>query len=102
MKLREVTSEQLSSYLKIGSLSSIDNAFLEICKKAAAQYISNYTGLPLEADDKDCVNNHEDLTIAYLILVADMWDNRAANAEAAAAANRTLETILGYHRVNLL
>lgn len=100
MKIREVTNEQINNYLRITPTAE-NSAFLEICKDAAIQYISKYTGLPVESSSGDTINSHDDLTIAYLILVEDMWDNRSTTADQA-NPNRTIETILGLHRKNLL
>ena len=43
----------------------------------------------------------EDLTLAYLVLCQDLYDQRTAQTDTA-AVNRTLDTILGMHARNLV
>lgn len=65
-------------------------------KAAAISYCVGYTGLTeLELD------NHEDITIAVLTLISDMWDNRSMTVDRS-NVNRVVDVILGMHCQNLL
>ena len=65
-------------------------------KVAAVNYCIGYTGLSV-AD----LDDHEDITIAVLTLISDMWDNRSMTVDRA-NVNRVIDTILGMHCVNLV
>lgn len=73
-----------------------DDVEIEMLKKAAIEFVKSYTGLKEPELDA-----HEDITIAVLMLIADMYDNRQMQIEKN-SMNRTAETILGMHSVNLL
>lgn len=99
MIISDVTQEYLAEYLKLGELSELSSEeamFLSACETAAKSYIIAYTSIPDEELD-----NYEDITIAYLVLIADMYDNRSAYVDKS-NPNRTVETILDFHRLNLL
>lgn len=99
MIISDVTQEYLAEYLRLGELSELSSEeamFLSTCETAARSYIVAYTSIPDEELD-----NYEDITIAYLVLIADMYDNRSAYVDKS-NANRTVETILDFHRLNLL
>lgn len=63
---------------------------------AAIAYCVGYTGLT-----KEELDNHEDITIAVLTLISDMWDNRSMTVDRA-NINRVVDTILGMYCINLL
>ena len=65
-------------------------------KAAAIAFVKGFTGLSEEELDQ-----HEDITIAVLMLIADMYDNRQIQVDKN-TINRTADTILGMHSVNLL
>lgn len=65
-------------------------------KVAAINYCIGYTGLSVDGLDE-----HEDITIAVLTLISDMWDNRSMTVDRA-NVNRVIDTILGMHCVNLV
>lgn len=69
---------------------------LDALKTAAVSYVMSYTGLSLEE-----IDNHEDISIAVLTLIADMYDNRAMTVDKK-EVNRTAEIILSMHSKNLL
>lgn len=102
MRISEVTQEDLAEYLKlpVGSFSAVE---LESVMSAARAYIEGYTGISVQpcSEKEKCLDDYEDLTMAYLILCQDLYDNRTAGQDSA-AVNRTLETILGMHRRNLI
>lgn len=69
---------------------------LEMLKAAAIAFAKGYTGLT-ETE----LDIHEDITIAVLMLIADMYDNRQLQVDKN-TINRTADTILGMYSVNLL
>lgn len=98
MKVSEVTREYLANYLRLDDPGDVELHEIENFMLAAKQYIISYTGLTEQE-----VNEYEDITTAFLILVADMFDNRNLYIEGKASnINKTLECILGFHSVNLL
>ena len=94
MKISEVTDKIIASFIREDDLTDEDIKLLSIIKSAAKAYIVEHTALTMSQLDE-----HEDLTIAYLILVEDMYDNRAM-AVNYTNSNRTVETILSMHAMN--
>lgn len=98
MKISEITMEDLANYLRIDDMSEIESKEIERMKASAISYITDYTGQSL-----DHLDEHEDLTQALFILVADMFDNRNLYIEGKATnINKSVECILGMHSINLL
>ena len=73
-----------------------DNTEILVMKKAAVEFCKGYTGLTEEQLDE-----HEDITIAVLMLIADMYDNRQLQVDKN-VMNKTAETILGMYCINFL
>ncbi len=98
MKISEITVEKLAEFQGLDfqtmTAGEIDEqlGFLT----AAKQFIENYTGL-----DAQQIDIHEDLTIAAMLLVQDMSDNRSVYVDKN-NLNHVLQTILNFHSVNLL
>jgi uncharacterized phage protein (predicted DNA packaging) len=82
--------------LRLDDVSAEENTLLETLFAAAKAYIRSYTGL-----DDENIDLHEDIVIVVYVLVQDMFDNRALYVDRS-YTNRTVETILGMHRVDLL
>lgn len=98
MKISEVDIEFLSNYLRLDEVSETERKELEEMKKSAIAYITSYTGL----SDSE-IDEHEDITQALLLLVADMFDNRNLYIEGKAQnMNKAVECILSMHSTNLL
>ena len=93
MKVREITQADVANYCRIQE-DEISAAELATMKAAAIAYTTGYTGLTLAELDE-----HEDITIAVLCLIADMYDNRLMTVDRN-NVNRTVDTILGMHCVN--
>lgn len=94
MKISELTGEYIAEYLR-GEYEAEQNTFKAI-QKAAIEYIKSYTGLT-EAE----IDEHEDLTIAALVLCSDMYDNRQMTVQND-KENPTVAQILSLHSANLL
>ena len=92
MKLSEVTLDTVKNYLRVDD--NADDLLLTAIMDASKKYISSYIG----AEDLD---QYEDLTIAYMCLIADMYDVREWKTNVA-NNNNTVTTILGFHCGNFL
>lgn len=98
MKVSELTIPIIANYCRImdDDVSDSENLSLEAMKIAAISYARSYTGLSdLEME------RHEDITIAILTLIADMYDNRSMIVDKN-NVNRTADVILSMHAKNLL
>ncbi|MGK0467145.1 head-tail connector protein [Clostridium sp.] len=93
MKISEVTTETASEYLRL----DFEEPLLPIMLIGAKSYIKAYTGIKEDVD----LDSKEDLTLAYLALVSDMYDNRSATVEKD-KVNKIVDTILNMYCVNLL
>ena len=98
MKVSEITQDVILSHLReyADNLEYYDTVLLEAIKKAAIEYCKSQTGLTETEIDK-----HEDITVAVLTLISDMWDNRSMTVQKN-SVNIVVDTILGMHRTNLL
>lgn len=92
MKISEVTLEMVKNYLRVDG--DEDDLLLNAIMDASKKYISSYIG----SSDLD---QYDDLTIAFMCLVADMYDVREWKTNVA-NNNNTVTTILGFHCGNFL
>jgi hypothetical protein len=98
MKISEVTVEDLANFIRLDDPTEIELSEIERMRSSAISYMADYTGLTPEQLDE-----HENLTHALNILVADMFDNRNLYIEGKANnINKAVECILGMHSINLL
>ena len=67
MRISEIRDEQIREYCGM----SEDVTILDVYKESARAFIIGYTGLTAEEIDE-----HDDLTIAYCVLINDMSFNR--------------------------
>lgn len=90
MKISELSDQQIKEYCGMDE----DCSMLDVYKSAAKSFIVSYTGL---SDEE--VKSHEDLTIAYLVLINDMSLNRdyTVNTD---RLNPTVATALSLHSRN--
>lgn len=100
MKISEITSEFLIDYLK-AEPEDADTELIPAIMSAAKSYISGQTGIPVSAEEEgaETLDSFEDLTIAFLVLCQDMYDNRTMipDTKYANSSNKTVESILGLH-----
>ena len=73
-----------------------DKVLLEAERVASIEYVKTYTGL-----NDTQMDEHEDLSIAVLCLISDMYDNRQMYVDKS-NVNRVVDTILSMHSVNLI
>lgn len=95
-KVSDISCADLAEYLRLDEVSEGDTQTLANLYGAAVSYIANYTGLNAEQMDQ-----YNDLVIVVLVLVQDMWDNRAMYVDSG-NVNKVVDTILNLHQVNLL
>lgn len=95
-RISEITTEDLVDYLRLPDVDSAQLQLLTTLKAAAVSYIVGVTNLKLEDIDK-----YPDLTVAFLALVQDMYDNRAIYVDKRNISD-TVSTILNMYRTNLL
>lgn len=105
MKISEITSKEVASYLRLdySSLTADEVTELDNLLIVAKKFISDYTGIPATSEDVtiDTLDNHEDFYIVAMILCQDMYDNRTLYIEKD-NLNKVIDTILGMHSINLL
>lgn len=95
-KVSEITVSDIANYLRLTEVSQADENFISSCLEVAKAYIKNYTGL----EDTD-LDKNKDFVIAVYLLCQDMFDTRTINIDNG-KLNTVFDTILGFHRVNLL
>lgn len=98
MRVNEITAALARNYIRADE-GDVQEDVLQLAMESAKDYIRHYTGLSTaELDD------YEDLALAYLILIQDMYDQRSMHPDTkyANSANKTVECILGMHRRVLL
>lgn len=93
-KVSEITTQDIANYLRLVDPAQEDLTFIDNCKEVAKEYIKNYTGV---AD----LDTHTDFTIIVYMLCQSMYDTRSIQADND-KLNIVFETILGFHRKNLL
>lgn len=96
MKVSEISLETVKDYCGISDDDS-DN-ILAALMPAARSFISEYTGL-----NYDEIDAHDDMPIAYMVLVNDMFTNReynSAQARQSTTLNPCVKTILDMHCKN--
>ncbi len=90
----EITPEICARYIRHEDADANDLKDLGMMLTVAKAYVRKYTGV----DDLD---ESSDFVLCVLILVQDQWDNRTFYIEKG-SLNRTVESILDLHSVNLL
>lgn len=98
MKISEIDTNYLCNYLKLEEVEEEQRKDLEVMKVAALEFVQNYTGLTLEE-----MEQHEDITIAAICIIADMFDNRNYYLDYKnTKTNQTVNCILNMYARNLL
>lgn len=95
MKISEILLKDVKDHCHV--YHDNDDLYLEtIVMPAAKAFIKGHTGL----SDED-INTKEDLSIAFLVLCSDMYDNRQYQVSES-KKNPIVESILNMHSINLL
>lgn len=98
MKVSEITAKVIYDHIREieENLSEDDKTLITAMQKAAISYTTGYTGL-----SESELDSYEDITIAVLTLISDMWDNRSMTVDRS-NVNRVVDNILSMHCINLL
>jgi hypothetical protein len=98
MKVSGITIDDICRQIRQDRayLTDDDIELIPILQKAAVEFVKAYTGLTYAE-----IDTHEDITIAVLVLISDMYDNRQMYVDKS-NVNRVVDTILSMHCVNLL
>lgn len=98
-KVSEITIQDVAEYIKLDDYEeSVIKTYLNIAKN----YISNYTGIPVEIDDEEedeeaeTLDSYADFVIVVYILCQDMYDNRCMYVNSG-NINKVVQTILDMH-----
>ena len=92
----QITPQDLAEYCRLVDPDTDDLNTLNSMLTVAKCYAAEYTGRTIQELD-----SYRDMVIVILVLVQDMWDNRALYIDKD-SANKVVESILGLHSVNLL
>ena len=95
-KVSDITTANLAEYLRLVDPTVDDFNTLSTLQGVAETYITQYTGKTLEQLD-----DYQDFVIVVMVLVQDMWDNRALYVDES-NVNKVVESILSLHSGNLL
>lgn len=71
-------------------------AYIDALRRAAIEYVCDQCAV-----DGKYVDEHEDLAVAVLVLISDMYDQRGRYVDSR-YANRTVEAILSHHDRNFI
>ena len=96
-KVSEVTLAELAAFCRIDDLDEQDTQHITRATSLVRAGRRSYTGLTDEEIDE-----HEDITWAYMVLVRDNYDNRSLQENAAVKTNRTVSVILDQYNNHLL
>lgn len=96
-KVSEVTAAELAEFCRIDDPEEEDMNHIERAMAIARAFIRSVTGL-----DDGAIDEHEDITWAYMILVQDNYDNRSLQENSAMKINRTVSIILDQYNDHLL
>ena len=94
MKISELTSTMVKDYCGISDDNS-DDIVGNMLMPAAKAYIKGYTGLTDEQIDE-----HEDLAIAFCVIVNDMFTQRDYTTSIHRQASPIVKNILSMYAVN--
>ena len=95
-KVSDITAASLAEYLRLVDPTIDDYNTLASLQGVAETYVTQYTGKTVEQLDA-----YQDIVIAVMVLVQDMWDNRALYVDES-NVNKVVESILSLHSGNLL
>lgn len=88
----------------VSALSQSDIDYIDALKSAAISYVESETGIygVNEADENGRkLDDYEDITIAVLVLISDMYDQRQFTVDKK-DINRVVEGIINHYRFNLV
>lgn len=93
-KVSDIDVNAVVEYCNLPTPDTNEQALITSYIEIAKDYMQKYTGV----EDLD---EYTDMIIVCLILVQDMWDNRALYVDSQ-NVNRVCQSILDLHSVNLI
>lgn len=97
-KVSEITTKEIANYIR---LDDYEESEIETYLNVAKNYISSYTGIPIESDYGETLDDYADFIIVVYILCQDMYDNRTMYVNVG-NINKVVQTILDMHTMNNL
>ena len=96
MKVSDVSTYELRDYLRQDPYDTTEDTLLLAILSAAKSYIISYTGQTAEY-----IDTKEDITIAFMVLCADMYVNREYTVTND-KVNQVVKSILNMYCLNLI
>lgn len=98
MKVSELPQNVVINHLRLHPdfVTGEEKQLIEALQDASVAFVREYCNI-----DDEYIDAHEEITIAVLVLIGDMYDNRTRYVDKA-NLNRTVETLLSLHDHNLL
>lgn len=102
-KVSDITYENIADYIRLDVVDKKEMFELQTYLKIAKEYVSNYTGIPIESTDKTIKNldDYPDFIIVIYILCQDMYDNRSIYVDTK-NLNKVVQSVLDMHCRNNL
>lgn len=97
MSIKDLTVENVADYLRIDEPTDSEKAELTRMMTMAEAFVVSYTGRT-----KESVESIEDLTYAWLALVADMYEQRQYQISKSTVKNDLVLSILDMYSSNLI
>lgn len=103
IEVSKITIDDIANYLRLSEVGDIEKKELQTYLNIAINYISNYTGIPVESDneDEETLDSYSDFVIVVYVLCQDMYDNRSMYVDST-NINKVVQTILDMHTRNNL
>ena len=96
-KVSEITIEDVAEYIRDDCEERTIATYLNIAKN----YISSYTGIPVENEEGESLDDFPDFVFVVYILCQDMHDNRTLYVDKS-NINKVVQSILDMHTRNNL
>ncbi|NLY16640.1 MAG: phage gp6-like head-tail connector protein [Gammaproteobacteria bacterium] len=94
----------MRNQLRLCPSDEAENQHLELLIKAAVSHASQYLDRPIPWTNKDgeTVPVPEDVQLAILLIIGDLYENREGQfVGIAVSENQTVQNLLHFHRVGL-
>ena len=98
-KVSDIKVKDIAEYLRQEELDSAETYQLETFLMVAKNYCASFTGIPLEAEEGESLDDFPDMVLAVYVLVQDMYDNRTMYVDGG-SPNMVVQTILNMHTRN--
>lgn len=96
MKISELTSDFVASYLRIDEVEELKSE-LQMAMDASLAFIAKRTGRT-----SDYIKSQDDLTYPYLVLCSDFMNRKGVMQNDGQYINKAVYEIIDSHAVNLL